>query len=212
MKVILLRRLCLTSLLLLAVTGCRLLHTTTQLPGKAIDAITLGTKPAKTVDPVELQLQVQRFADDYSARTLQALDEYAQAVGTESARTEALQMKLDAASSLVSVASGQNPQANLLDLVAMVEIARLTAEDYQLRHPNGSAFQCWVETSRQLETNAWALADQVLEPPRSLNSAAPFLIGIRRIPPCIHPSSCIRDSSRQPWSVTAQLAAPSPTS
>ncbi len=164
MKVILLRRLCLTSLLLLAVTGCRLLHTTTQLPGKAIDAITLGTKPAKTVDPVELQLQVQRFADDYSARTLQALDEYAQAVGTESARTEALQMKLDAASSLVSVASGQNPQANLLDLVAMAEIARLTAEDYLLRHPNGSAFQCWVETSRQLETNAWALADQVLEP------------------------------------------------
>ena len=116
------------------------------------------------MDPVELQLQVQRFADDYSARTLQALDEYAQAVGTESARTEALQMKLDAASSLVSVASGQNPQANLLDLVAMAEIARLTAEDYQLRHPNGSAFQCWVETSRQLETNAWALADQVLEP------------------------------------------------
>lgn len=211
MKVILLRRLCLTSLLLLAVTGCRLLHTTTQLPGKAIDAITLGTKPAKTVDPVELQLQVQRFADDYSARTLQALDEYAQAVGTESARTEALQMKLDAASSLVSVASGQNPQANLLDLVAMVEIARLTAEDYQLRHPNGSAFQCWVETSRQLETNAWLWPIRC-SLPRSLNSAAPFLIGIRRIPPCIHPSSCIRDSSRQPWSVTAQLAAPSPTS
>ena len=45
---------------------------------------------SKQPDPVDLELQVQRFADNYSTRAAEAIGEYARQVGTVSARLEAL--------------------------------------------------------------------------------------------------------------------------
>lgn len=155
----------LLAVFLLATAGCRLFHTTTALPGKVAGTVTPGGKaPSPTIDPLELQLRLQRFADDFSSRTIQALDDYADLAGTESARTEALKIKLAAVSGLVSIASGPNPNANLLDLVGVAALTRLTVEDYWIKRPDGSAFQSWLEVSRRLETNAWDLAAQVLKP------------------------------------------------
>ena len=46
-----------TSLLLLAATGCPLLHTTIQLPGKAIGALIPGPPPATAIDPFDVRLR-----------------------------------------------------------------------------------------------------------------------------------------------------------
>ena len=119
---------------------------------------------SKPPDPLELQVQEQRFTDDVISRTAQALDDYADRVGTEAARLEALKLKVVFGSTLISIASGPNPNANLIDLVFGAWLTRKTIEDYWMQTPNGPAFQPWLETSRRLETNAWQLAAGVLSP------------------------------------------------
>ena len=92
---------------------------------------------SKPPDPLDLQVQEQRFVDDAMSRTAQALDEYARRVGTQSARVEALKLKLVFGSMLISIVSGPNPKANLIDLVCGVWLTRKTIEDYWMQAPKG---------------------------------------------------------------------------
>ncbi len=149
----------LTSLALLG-QGCHIL----RAPQKMVSAVIPGgtSKP----DPVDLQLQLQRYSDDFTARIAQALDEYALRAGTGSARVEAKQLKLAGGSSMVSIASGPNPSANLLDMVSVAVLTRTMIEDYWVKRTNGAAFQPWLEASKELETNAWQLAAAVLKAPQ----------------------------------------------
>lgn len=139
--------------------GCELLHA----PRNVVTAVVPGGR-SRPADPVELQLQVQRFADDYSAQTATAVEEYARRVGTDTAHAQALQWKLAAASAAVGIASGPQPTANLLDLVALATLNRAVIEDRRASSPEGPALQPWFATSRMLETNAWDLAARNLTP------------------------------------------------
>jgi hypothetical protein len=139
--------------------GCSLL----RAPQAMVTAVS-SVGQSKPPDPLELQVQEQRFADDAMTQTAQALDEYARQVGTESARVEALRLKVVLGSTLVNTASGPNPNANLMDLVFGAWLTRKTIEDYWMLTPNGPAFKPWLETSRRLETNVWEIAASVLKP------------------------------------------------
>jgi hypothetical protein len=139
--------------------GCSLL----RAPQAMVTAVS-SVGQTKPPDPLDLQVQEQRFADDSMTQTAQALDEYARQVGTESARVETLRLKVVLGSVLIDTASGPNPNANLIDLVFGAWLTRKTIEDYWVLTPNGPAFQSWFETSRRLETNAWELAASTLKP------------------------------------------------
>jgi hypothetical protein len=152
------------TLFLLVGAGCRVMRTTTELPGKAVNTFTPGSRASTVLDPVEFQVQLERFADDFTTRTAQALDEYAQRVGTPSARLEATQIKLTSSSGIISIASGPNPNVNLLDMVSVAALTRMVVEDYWIKTTNGPAFEPWLEASRGLEMNAWDLAGRVLKP------------------------------------------------
>jgi len=115
-------------------------------------------------DPVETQAMIERFADDFSIRTGQALDDYSERVGTTAARMEATRLKLLSVSAVTSIASGPNPAASLLDLVCIVTLARRSVEDYWMKTTNGAAFQPWLEQSRMLDSNVWQLAGNLLKP------------------------------------------------
>jgi hypothetical protein len=133
--------------------GCGLLST----PQRMVNAV-VPAGQSKEPDPVQAQMQVLRFTEDFAARTVKALDSYAQEVGTEPARVQALRLKLTGVPAVISIASGPNPNANLLDLVAMATLTRMTIEEHWLRTSNGPAFRPWFEASKELETNAWNLA------------------------------------------------------
>src|SRR6516164_683119 len=94
------------------VPGCGLL----RAPEKVVTAV---VPKSKQPDPLDLQLQLQRYADDYLARSEQGLDAYAREVGTESAQITALRFKLIGGASIIAIVSGPNPSANLLDLVSV---------------------------------------------------------------------------------------------
>jgi hypothetical protein len=115
-------------------------------------------------DPLELQSDLQRFTDDFTIHTGQALDEYAQQVGTEAGRVQALQLKLLSVSAATAIASGPNPNENLLDMIALVTLGRITIEERWIKTTNGAAFQPWLRATRLLETNIWAIAARVLKP------------------------------------------------
>src|SRR5215472_18649807 len=85
-------------------------------------------------------------------------------MGTDYGRLQVLRLKLISGSSLLSVVSGPNPNANLLDLVSATVLTRKSVEDYWMKTTNGAAFQPWLDASRVLETNVLMLADRFLLP------------------------------------------------
>jgi hypothetical protein len=153
------------------VSGCGLL----QAPNKVVTAVVPG-KQSSQPDPLDEQLQLQRYVDDFLARTDQSLNRYTQIVGTESARVEVLRLRLNASSSVISIASGPNPTANLLDLVSVTVLTRKTIEDYWIKTTNGAAFKPWLQVSRVMETNVWALAGRWL----TTNQVEELRVGINQ--------------------------------
>ena len=151
------------TLLLGAAGGCRIAQETAGLPMRAASAVVPSDKPSPP-DPAFVQAGLQRFADDYANRTTAVLDDYARTIGTPEARTRALRWKIAAGTAALGIASGPDPQANLLDFLALTTITRLTLEEVWVRTPEGPAFQPWLDSSKELEAEAWALAGASLSP------------------------------------------------
>jgi hypothetical protein len=154
-----LRVICLAAMLLLLtlVSSCGLL----RAPGKAVKAITPGTRPPAT-DPATTETMVQQMADEYILRTGQALDEYERIRGTSpETAVMVLQWKGVVLAYAMRIASGNNPYANLVDMVTLIDLNRAALEDYWIHTTNGPAFQPWLEASKILETNAWKAAGTV---------------------------------------------------
>ena len=145
---------------LMALPACSLL----KGPQKVVNSVVPGVAKENHPDPTEVQIQVERFADDFSSRTAQALDTYAREIGTEQSRVQALQLKVTGISAIIAIASGPNPSVNLLDMVSVATLTRLTVENYWMKRPDGYAFQVWFENSCTVETNAWQLAASFLKP------------------------------------------------
>jgi len=140
-------------------TGCRLLST----PAKVVTAVT-PSDDAKKIDPLVVQLELQRFCDNYLRQGSLALDDYAQRVGTDAARFNALQLKFASGFSVISIASGPSPAVNLIDMVTIAVLTRRTVEDYWSKRSDGAAFERWLAVSRTLETNIWQLAESTFKP------------------------------------------------
>jgi hypothetical protein len=139
--------------LLVLLPGCRLLRT----PQNVVNTF-VPKGQASQPDPLELQVRIDRFTDNFSLRTAEALEDYAKKTGTESALIESLQFRLGSASAVTSIASGPNPNANLMDMVAVVTLSRMAVEDRWMKATNQPALEPWLATSRELETNIWQLA------------------------------------------------------
>jgi hypothetical protein len=152
-----------TVLLAVASGGCRVARETVGLPMRAADAIVPSDKPSPP-DPAFVQAEIQRFADEYSSRTSEVLDDYARAAGTAEARDRALRWKIAAGSAALGIAGGPNPQANLLDFLALTTVTRMTLENVVTKGADGPAYQPWLDSSKDLEAEAWALAGKSLSP------------------------------------------------
>jgi hypothetical protein len=141
--------------------GCRIARATAKLPGRAVTAVVPPARP-EPPDPSFVQARLQRFADEYANRTTVVLDEYASRAKTDEERARALRWKIAAATTAVTIAGGPDPQANLLDFLALTTVTRMTLEDVWIKTPDGAAFQPWLDCSKALEAEAWTLASIVM--------------------------------------------------
>jgi hypothetical protein len=154
------------SLLLAALgTGCSLVENTLKLPVQAVGSMLPGTSRTEPVDPVELQEQLLRYADNFVAGTLGAADKL-QRDGQPIDRAELLTIKLFLASEAFAVATGANALGNLVDMVVLTTGARIRVQDYWLPRVYGPSALPMLEALQLREAQIWALADKVLKAPQ----------------------------------------------
>lgn len=154
---------CLCLLLLALGTGCRALQTATDAPGQAIRAVTPGKKEKHTVDPVEVQQKLLRFADEYSMRMVSGVDNLRHGTNALSP-AEALQAKARLGAETWSIASGPNAVANLIDMTIFVTVTRIALEEHWQPKVYGESALPILEYSRSAETEIWRLAGTILRP------------------------------------------------
>lgn len=144
---------------LLPGVGCRLVKRTAAVPQQIFFPGGKSHQP----DPGELQEILMRYADGYTAQTTKSVDELIDVAGSPFGQREALNFKITSASGGISIATGQNPYANLIDMVSLVSLSRMVLEDYSSSVTNGELYEPWLRRSKRLETNVWKIADQVLQ-------------------------------------------------
>jgi hypothetical protein len=125
---------------------------------KAVSAV-LPVSKSPTLDPAALQTELQRFSDEYLTRTMAALDDYARLGATPQDREQALIWKVSLGSSVISIVSGPNPLANLVDLLTLSTTTHLLLQDHWVRSAKGENFQPWFKVAQDLEARAWRLAN-----------------------------------------------------
>ena len=143
--------------------GCRLVQTAVDVPSQTVRAVTPGKKDKTDVDPVEVQQQLMRFADEFSTRLIVSVEQLR--LGTNALDpAEALRWKIALGTETCSIASGPNAIANLLDMTVFVTVTRMALEENWMPKAFGESARPMLEGCRNAETNIWQFAGQVLKP------------------------------------------------
>lgn len=144
-------------------SGCGMVKRVAEVPQKTIGVVVPGKGGDKT-NPADLQQQLMSLADDATLRTAQAIDEHVAALGTPAAETEGLHWKLSTGTMMMLLATGPNPQANLVDALASTTLRRLELEALEAQGRLPPSLNRLLDLSRIFETSAWKLAEDVLSP------------------------------------------------
>jgi hypothetical protein len=140
-----------------------LVQTATNMPGKAVRAVTPDNKGKHSVDPVEVQQTVLRFADEYLTRMVVGVDQLR--LGTNALEpAESLKWKIALGTETCSIASGPNAVADLLDLTVFVTLTRMALEEHWQPRVFGDSAQPMLESCRNVEAEIWEYAGTVLQP------------------------------------------------
>ena len=149
--------------MVMLVAGCTVFRSEAP-PEKANKPTTIRRANGKSTGPINanvLSAEVGRFADEYTVLVAQAADDFAEKVKTAEARSIALSWKAGVASTTMIIATGPNPTANLLDMVVLVTLQRITFEEYWVPR-FGKPAEGVLAVSRELETDIWELAGRIL--------------------------------------------------
>jgi hypothetical protein len=133
------------------------------MPGKAVKAVTPGKKGGQLVDPLDLQQQLMRFADDFTARVFIGIDNLRRGTNLLD-RMETQRLKLNYLNDTLAVATGPNAIANLLDMVVLVTLTRTTVEEHWIPNAYGESARPLLADCQRAETEIWRETGTVLNP------------------------------------------------
>ncbi len=113
------------------------------------------------INEAQLQEQLQRFAGVFSDRVLQASEPLTSLDAPRPVRKVAMRQLLVYGTTVLDIATGRYPEANLLDMLAFMELARAIVDEYWIPElfgdrgrPLASAF---AQSSEELERLAQSL-------------------------------------------------------
>jgi energy-converting hydrogenase Eha subunit E len=149
--------------ILFGASGCSLIETTVDLPVRAVKAVLPGGVETEPVDPVDLQEDMLRFADNFVTSTSGAIERL-QRDGKPIPREESLSIKITLATDVYGLASGSNALANLVSLTVLASGARWRVQDYWLPKVYGLSAENMLKTLETRESEIWAIAQRVLSP------------------------------------------------
>lgn len=149
------------ALLLGMLGGCALVHKAVDLPARMVAAVLPGRAETGPVEPVKLQDDLLRFADDFVYSTSRAA-EYLSSDQGPIKRADLLAIKSTLATDIYGLASGSNPFANLVGLTVFASEGRRRVEDYWLPKVYGASAEPMLRAFKDREREIWMIAERVL--------------------------------------------------
>jgi hypothetical protein len=150
-------------LLVTVCAGCHLIQAAADVPGQAVRTVSPAVKTEPSVDPVDVQHTLMRFADEFASRMAIGIDKLSS--GTNAlGHAESLRWKIAFGTATCSIASGPNAIANLLDMTVFVTEARMSIEEYWQPKVFGESARTLLEDCRVAEKEIWEYAGKVLKP------------------------------------------------
>lgn len=137
-------------------------------PGPAEDQVDVvfedHVSTDRSLSEAQLQDMVMDFADVYAVGILQGFDQIKLNHPSKQVRTTAQYGKVLYTSAAVNIAAGQEPAANLLDMIVHVSLARHALETYWAPEVFGPSADPLRAAYVRLETEAWNMSDGILTP------------------------------------------------
>ena len=149
--------------LALGVSGCNLLKSTLELPEKGIRSMFSLNQENGAPDPVELQSQLLRFADNSIESLNLAIGKLQREDDKATRRRTLLRRRITTTNDILAIATGANTYANLLDMVILASLNRMNVEDYWIPKFYGESAKPYLLASQEVEKEIWRIAATTLK-------------------------------------------------
>ncbi|MBC8011184.1 MAG: hypothetical protein H7067_13935 [Burkholderiales bacterium] len=145
--------------------GCGTVQAVADAPGKTVQAISqTGRSPGQpVVDPVEVQQNLLRFADEFSVSMTIGVDTFRHGASPFPV-TESLKWKIAINTQICAIASGTNAVANLLDMTIFVTALRMSLEEHSRSGPLGESVRPMLASAQNAEAEIWKSTGAALSP------------------------------------------------
>ena len=144
--------------LALSASACNLLKNTLEMPEKGIRTVLSYNQDNGASDPVELQSQLLRFADNAIETLIFATGKLQQKDEQSTQRRNLLVRRIAITNEVLAVATGANAYANLLDMVILATLNRMNVEDYWMPKIYGESAKPYLLASQEVEKAIWRIA------------------------------------------------------
>lgn len=145
-----------------SVTGCGTFKKNSSTEDYKLTKIFNTGQPAPPTDPGELQQSLLQFAESYCLKMIESVDEITGVEGSPFNLEKALHFKISNVGSVITLATGDNPNINLLNLLALSSLSHMAMENYWVKTPHGALYESWLTRSQTLENKIWSIGEKVL--------------------------------------------------
>jgi hypothetical protein len=149
--------------LALGMSGCNLLKSTLEMPEKGIRSMFSLDQENGASDPVELQSQLLRFADNSIESLNRAIGKLQREDDKVTRRRTLLMRRISTTNDILAVATGANTYANLIDMAILASLNRMNVEDYWIPKLYGESAKPYLLVSEQVEKEVWRIAATALK-------------------------------------------------
>lgn len=111
---------------------------------------------------LQLQLDVMRFADEYTARINDQVVVFQRDTDDPNDRLMAQTWLATQATSAFTIATGPNPELNAIDMLVFVVLSRMVIDDFWVNERYGERANGLRGVHQALENRAWSMANQLL--------------------------------------------------
>jgi hypothetical protein len=119
---------------------------------------------ARAAELLKLQLNVMRFADEYTARITDQVVVFQQQTDSPTERLMAQSWLVSQATAAFTIASGPNPELNAIDMLVFVTLSRMVIEDRWSRERYPIQADGLLDAHKALEKRIWSFAIELLTP------------------------------------------------
>ncbi len=111
---------------------------------------------------LQLQLDVMRFADEYTARINDQVVVFQRDTDDPNDRLMAQTWLATQATSAFTIATGPNPELNAIDMLVFVVLSRMVIDDFWVSERYGARADGLRRVHQALENRAWSMANELL--------------------------------------------------